>query len=63
MDRIYAPDTTSVALSKVLNVEVYDDGVSIAREGKENPNFFLISNPKHAVFLLNWFLAHNSEVG
>ena len=55
--------STSVALSEVLNVEVYDDGVSIAREGKENPDFFPISYPKHPVFLLNWFLAHNSEVG
>ena len=48
---------TSVALGKVLHVEVYNDGLSIAREGKENPDFYLMSSPKYVVFLVNWFLA------
>jgi hypothetical protein len=52
--------STSVALRKVMHVEVFNDGLSIAREGKENPDFFLMSNPKHTVFLLNWFLAKQS---
>src|SRR5579859_491086 len=52
---------TSVALPKVMHVEVYNDGLSIAREGKENPDFYLMSNPKHAVFLVNWFLAEHSS--
>lgn len=48
---------SSVPLAKVMHVEVYNDGISIAREGKENPDFYLMPNPKFAVFLLNWFLA------
>jgi hypothetical protein len=52
---------TSVALAKVMHVEVYNDGLSIAREGKENPDFYLMSNPKHAIFLVNWFLAKQSS--
>lgn len=53
--------STSVTLAKILHVEVYNDGLSIAREGKENPDFYLMPNPKHAVFLLNWVLGKSSE--
>jgi hypothetical protein len=49
--------STTIALNKVVHVEVYNDGLSIAREGRENPDFYLMSNPKQTVFLLNWFLA------
>ena len=52
--------STSMPLSKVMHVEVFNDGLSIAREGKENPDFFLTSNPKHVVFLLNWSLSHQA---
>lgn len=59
----YVGRTKSVAfpLSKVLHVEVYNDAISIAREGKENPDFFLLANPKHAVFLLNWCLSEHGS--
>lgn len=50
--------STSVVLKKVMHVEVYNDGISIAREGRENPDFFLMADPKLAVFLLNWVLAN-----
>ena len=46
--------------NKLLHVEVYNDGISIAREGRENPDFYLVSNPKHALFLLNWILARRA---
>jgi hypothetical protein len=49
--------STSVALGKVLHVEIFNDAISIAHEGRENPDFFLLSNPKHVVFLLNWCLS------
>jgi len=54
----YVGATKSIAipLAKVLHVEVYNDGISVAHEGKENADFFLISNPKQFVFMLNWFL-------
>jgi hypothetical protein len=52
--------STSVPLSKVMHVEVFIDGLSIAREGKENPDLFLLSDPKHVVFLMNWCLAPHS---
>lgn len=54
---------TSVPLPKVMHVEVYNDGLSIAREGKENPDFYLMANPKFAVFLLNWVLAKQTKLG
>ena len=49
--------SVSVPLEKVLHVEVYNDAISIAREGKENPDFYLMASPKHAVFLINWVLS------
>lgn len=52
--------STTVVLNKVIHVEVYNDGLSIAHEGKENPDFYLMSDPKHAVFLMNWLLAKHA---
>jgi len=49
--------STSVALDKVMHFEVYNDALSVAREGKENPDFYLMSNPRYAAFLLNWVVA------
>ena len=49
--------STSVPLSKVMHVEVYNDAISIAREGRENPDFYLMGEPKRAVFLINWVLS------
>ena len=53
--------STSVALNKVIHIEIYNDALSVAREGKENPDFYLMANPKHAAFLLNWMLGKQSE--
>jgi hypothetical protein len=30
-------------------------------DGKENPDFYLITNPKRAVFRLNWALSKRTE--
>ena len=51
--------STSTPLSNVMHVEVYTDGISIVHEGHENPDFYLIANPKHAVFLMNWVLSRH----
>jgi hypothetical protein len=58
-----ATKSTGVSLAKIMHVEVYNDGLSIAREGKENPDWYLMPNPKHAVFLLNWLLSKHPTVG
>ncbi len=52
--------SASIPLAKLIHVEVYNDGLSIAREGKENPDFYLMDKPKYAVFLLNWALAQSA---
>lgn len=49
--------STNTPLNKVMHVEVYDDAISVAREGRENPDFYLMESPKHAVFLMNWILS------
>jgi len=58
--------STSVALDKLMHFEIYNDALSVAREGKENPDFYLMSNPKYAAFLVNWVLAstppHKDEI-
>lgn len=58
----YVGSTKSVAtpLSKIMHVAVYTDGLSIAREGRENSDWYLTDDPHHFVFLLNWFLEHGS---
>jgi hypothetical protein len=48
--------STSMTLAKIMHVEVYNDGLSVFQEGKENPDFYLVSEPKRVVFLLNWVL-------
>lgn len=52
--------STSVTLGKIMHVEVFTDGMSVFQEGRENPDFYLMSGPKHALFLLNWFLGKQS---
>jgi hypothetical protein len=49
--------STSTPLNKVLHVEVYDDAISLEREGRENPDFYLMERPKYAVFVMNWALS------
>jgi len=49
--------SSTVALEKVVHFGIYNDALSVAREGKENPNIYLMSNPKYAAFLLNWVVA------
>ncbi len=55
-----ATKATSIPLAKIMHVEVYTDGISMSKEGRENPDFFLTSQPKHVVFLLNWLLANQT---
>ena len=52
--------STSTTLPKLLHVEVYTDALAVFKEGRENPEFYLTSQPKRAVFLLNWVLAQQS---
>jgi hypothetical protein len=56
-----ATKSTSTTLGKIIHVEIFDDGLSIVREGKENPDFYLMPKPKQAVFLLNWLLDRQSQ--
>jgi hypothetical protein len=46
----------SVNLEKILHVEVYNDAVAVFREGKEAPDFYLVSQPQLALFYLNYVL-------
>ena len=50
----------SVPLSKVLHVEVFNDGLSITHEGRESPDFFLLASPNHVMFMLNWCLSRET---
>jgi hypothetical protein len=45
---------TSVAFSKVLHVECYADALAVFEEGRENPNFYLTTQPKYVLFMINW---------
>jgi hypothetical protein len=53
--------STSIPLAKILHVEVYSDAVSVFQQARENPDFYLLSQPKRAVFLLNWVLGGRQQ--
>jgi hypothetical protein len=53
--------STSILLAKIIHVEVYNDGVSVFQEGRETPDFYLLTAPKHAVFLMNWLLGNQAK--
>jgi hypothetical protein len=52
--------STSIPLTKLLHVECYADGLAVFREGKENPDLYLVSQPKYPLIFINWFLAQNA---
>ena len=53
--------STSIPFAKLLHVECYSDAVAVFLEGRENPDFYLTSQPKFVLFMINWFL--NQAVG
>jgi hypothetical protein len=48
--------STSIPFSKLLHVECYSNAVAVFLEGRENPDFYLMSQPKYVLFMINWFL-------
>lgn len=52
--------STSIALARILHVEVYTDALAVFQEARENPDFYMIPEPKRATFLLNWILQKNA---
>lgn len=48
--------STSIALARVMHVECYSDAVAVFQEGRENPDYYLTSQPKYILFMLNWVL-------
>jgi hypothetical protein len=46
----------SVLLTKLLHVECYSDAVAVFQEGRENPDYYFVGQPKLALFWINWML-------
>jgi hypothetical protein len=57
---IGATKSVSVPLAKLLHIQCYSDGLAIFQEGRESPDFFLVSQPKYVLFYINWFLTQNA---
>jgi hypothetical protein len=53
---IGAAKSTSTPFAKLLHVECYSDAVAVFLEGRENPDFYLVTQPRYAIFMINWFL-------
>ncbi len=53
---IGAAKSTSIPFAKLLHVECYSDAVAVFLEGRENPDFYLVAQPRYAIFMVNWFL-------
>jgi hypothetical protein len=47
-----------VPLSKLLNVEPFADAVSVAREGKETQDIYLVAKPQYLMIYLDWLISH-----
>jgi hypothetical protein len=43
-------------LDKIINVSQFTDGISVSQEGRESPDYYLISTPARFVLYLNWCL-------
>jgi hypothetical protein len=48
--------STSIPLAKLLHVECYSDALAVFLEGRENPDFYLMAQPRYGLFMINWFL-------
>jgi len=48
--------STSVVFAKLLHVECYSDALAIFQEGRENPDYYYVEQPKYVLFFINWFL-------
>ncbi len=53
---IGAAKSTSIPFGKLLHIECYSDAVAVFLEGRENPDFYLVAQPRYATFMINWFL-------
>ncbi len=53
--------STSVVFAKLLHVECYSDALAIFQEGRENPNYYYVDEPKYVLFFINWFLNQASR--
>jgi hypothetical protein len=48
--------TITVNLTNVVNIHMYTDGLALFHEGKENADFFYLSQPRRFVFYLNYVI-------
>ena len=46
----------SLVFAKLLHVECYSDALAVFQEGRENPNYYYVDQPKYVLFFINWFL-------
>lgn len=53
--------STSLAFAKLLHVECYSDALAIFQEGRENPNYYYVGQPKYVLFYINWFLNQTAQ--
>ena len=53
--------STSVAFAKLLHVECYSDALAVFEEGRENPDYYYVDQPKYVLFFINWFLNQTAQ--
>ena len=52
-----AAKSVVVLYTKLLHVEAYSDALAVFREGRENPDFFRLTQPAWVLFNLNYLLS------
>lgn len=53
---IGAQKSVLTSLEKIVHVEQYTDGLALFQEGRENPDYYLVSAPAYFLLYLNWCL-------
>lgn len=53
---IGAQKSVLTPLEKIVHVEQYTDGLAFFQEGRESPDYYLVSSPAYFLLYLNWCL-------
>jgi hypothetical protein len=49
------------SLEKIVHVEQYTDALAVFQEGRENPDYYLVTSPAYFLLYLNWCLGQDGR--
>jgi hypothetical protein len=55
-------DWLEISIESVLDMDVYEDGISISQLGRESPHLLLLDAPRLVAFYVNWVIFSDRRV-